>query len=73
MRIYVKVKTNSKKETIEKIDDSTFTVRVKEPPFEGKANRAIIKLIAEYFGVPQSRVSIIIGHTSGNKIIEIGD
>ncbi|QSZ68473.1 YggU family protein [Methanofollis aquaemaris] len=37
----------------------------------GKANRAILDLIAGTFGVPKSSVSIISGATSSTKKIEI--
>ncbi len=71
MRIFVKVKPNSKVEKIEKIDETHFSVSVKAPPVEGKANEAVIELIANYFNVPRSRVKIISGFSSRNKVIEI--
>ncbi len=71
MRIFVKVKPNSKVEKIEKIDGTHFSISVKAPPVEGKANEAIVELIANYFNVPRSRVKIISGFSSRNKVIEI--
>ena len=71
MRILVKIKPNSKKEKIEKINDANFLIAVKEPPVDGKANKAIVKTLAKYFKVPSSTVSIASGHTSKQKIIEI--
>ena len=41
------------------------------PPVDGKANTAIVKFIAKLAGVPASRVSIVGGDTSSNKLIEI--
>ncbi len=58
-------------EKVEKIDDSHFTVSVKEPPIQGMANRAIVKVLAGYFGVTSSSVKIVSGFTSRQKIIEI--
>ena len=46
-------------------------VRVKEPPIEGKANRAVLKLLARHFGVPESRLRIVSGLTGKNKVIEV--
>jgi len=46
MKIQVKVKPNSKTEELSREGDS-FIVRVKEPPKEGKANQAVIKLLAD--------------------------
>lgn len=70
MRIFVKVKPKAKKNEIKRIDDINFVVSVGEVPEKGKANQAVIKLIAGYFGVSQSMVSIVFGTTSRNKIIE---
>ena len=70
-RVFVKAKPRSKEERVEKIDDTHFVVFVKEPPVQGRANRAIIKALAAYFNVPAWRVSIVSGHTSRQKILEI--
>jgi uncharacterized protein (TIGR00251 family) len=72
MKIKVKVKPNSKTEELSREGDS-FVVKVKEPPKEGKANRAVIKLLAEHFGVPQSQVRILSGFRSRNKVIEVAE
>jgi uncharacterized protein (TIGR00251 family) len=70
VKIQVKVKPNSKTEELNQEGDS-FIVKVKEPPKEGKANQAVIKLLAEHFGVPRSRVRILSGFKSKNKVIEV--
>lgn len=73
MKILVKVKANSKTEKIEKADGKNFIVSVKAPAKEGKANAAVVKALAEYFGVSQSDVRIISGLNSKQKIIEVAD
>jgi len=70
MKIQVKVKPNSKTEELSREGDS-FIVRVKEPPKEGKANQAVIKLLAEHFGVPHNQVRILSGFKSSNKVVEV--
>jgi uncharacterized protein (TIGR00251 family) len=72
MKIQVKVKPNSKSEELSQEGDS-FIIKVKEPPKEGKANQAVIKLLAEHFGVPQSQVRILSGFKSKNKVIEVAE
>ena len=72
MKIQVKVKPNSKTDEVSREGDS-FIVRVREPPKEGKANQAVIKLLAEHFGVPQSKVRILSGFKSRNKVIEVAE
>lgn len=71
MRIFIKAKPGSKKEKIEKVDENHFIVAVKEPPVDGKANEAIVRVLSEYFKIPKSQVRIISGQKSRQKIIEI--
>jgi len=70
MKIRVKVKPSSRTEEVSQEEDS-FIIRVKEPPKEGRANRAVIELLARHFGVPQSHVRIVSGLRGKNKVIEI--
>ncbi len=72
MRIFVKAKPRAKENKIEKIDESHFIVFVKEAPEKGKANQAIVKVTAEYFKTPASKIKIIRGSGSKNKIIDLG-
>jgi hypothetical protein len=71
MKINVKAKPSSREEKVEKIDDQNFIVSVKEPPEKGKANEAIRNALAIYFKTGSSRVKIVSGYSSRNKIIEI--
>jgi uncharacterized protein (TIGR00251 family) len=70
MKIQVKVKPDSKTEELSREGD-TLIIKVKEPPREGKANQAVIKLLARHFGVSQSQVRILSGFKSRNKVIEV--
>ena len=70
MKIQVKVTPNSKVEEISQEEDK-FLIRVKEPPKEGKANRAVIRLLAGYFKVPQHSIRVVSGLGNKNKVIEI--
>ena len=71
MRISVKARPNSHEEKVEQISDTEFIVSVKEPPVKGLANKAIIHTLADYFNVSQSRIRIVSGHISRQKVIEI--
>ncbi|MEK7574220.1 MAG: DUF167 domain-containing protein [Patescibacteria group bacterium] len=71
MKIFVKAKPNAKEEKVQKIDDSHYLVSIKEPPIRGEANRAIIRVLSEYFKTTPPRVSIVSGYTARQKIIEI--
>jgi len=71
MRIQVRATPAAKENKIEKLAEGVYKVWIKEPPVKGKANRAIVKLLAEHFSVPTSGVIIISGQWSKNKIVEI--
>ncbi len=71
MKIFVKAKPNAEEESIKKIDGINFVVAVKEPPIKGKANRAIVRALAEYFSVAPSAVQLVSGFSSKQKIFEI--
>ena len=75
MKIRCKIKPNSKKgNLIKRSQDENgefFEIFVREPAIEGKANLAVIKLLAEEFGVSKSQVSLKTGVKSRFKIFEI--
>lgn len=71
MKIFVRIKPNSKVRKVEKTDDHHFTVWVKEPARQQQANQAMIEALNEYFKVGVSRFTIISGRASRQKIIEI--
>ena len=70
MKINVKVFTRSAKEEVVQKPDG-YTVRVRAAPQDGKANEAVIRLLARHFGVTRSAVRIASGLTARNKIVEI--
>ena len=70
MKITVRVVPNSKTEEVFRKGDE-YVIRVNEPAKEGKANKVVIKLLAEHFKVPRGSVDIVSGIKSRNKIVEI--
>jgi uncharacterized protein len=71
MLIYIQAKPRSKKEYVRQIDANHFVVAVHDPPVDGKANKAIMKTLAEYFHKPTSQICIIRGETAKHKVVEI--
>lgn len=70
-RLEVRVKPNAKVAVLEEQPDGTWIARVKAPPVEGKANEALIALVAEHFGVRKAQVSIRLGASSRLKQMEV--
>ena len=71
MKVSVKVKPNAKIEKIEKLSETEFKVSLKAPPKDGKANAALIALLADYFDVPKKRITLLRGTSSKQKWVEI--
>jgi uncharacterized protein (TIGR00251 family) len=69
----VKVKAGSRIEELAEQEDGTWLVRVKAPPVDGRANEAVIALLATRFGVRKAQVSIKSGASSRVKLIFIAD
>jgi uncharacterized protein len=49
----------------------TLHVRVTARAFEGAANRALIDVVADALGVRRSAVTLVAGHRSHEKILEV--
>ena len=71
MKILVKAKPGSREDSIEQTGKSSYQVNVKVEPKDGKANAAIVKLLAKHFDVSPSLVEIISGHFSKNKVVNV--
>jgi uncharacterized protein YggU (UPF0235/DUF167 family) len=53
--------------------DGGATVRLNAPAQEGKANAALLAYLAAVFGIAKSRVTLLAGHTSPFKKVELAD
>ena len=71
MKHTISVKTNAKKNAAEQAANGSLRVFVKAPPQEGRANEAVIETLAAHFKVPKSRISIVGGFKSKQKIVQI--
>jgi len=72
MKISVVIKPNSTKgPLVEAQMDGSLIVYIREIAADGKANEALIKLLAKYYNVPKTSVTIIRGHTSRHKMVEL--
>lgn len=52
-------------------DSEGLVVYVREPAVDGKANAAVVKLLASHFGVAKSAVRLLRGGTAKHKIFEV--
>ena len=69
-KIHVKVIPNANKNHISKEGDN-FKVHVRAPAIDGKANNALIGVLANFFKVKKGAIRIIKGKKSRNKVIGV--
>ena len=71
MDINVRVQPKAKRNHIEVIEGGGLKVYVTAAPESGKANDAVVALLSKALKVPKSRMSIVRGQKSRDKLIRI--
>ena len=71
VKIWITVKPQARREEVNKLADGEYSVSVRAPAREGRANEAVIELLAGYFAVSKSAVKIVRGQTARRKLAEI--
>lgn len=69
--ILVRVHPNAARNKVVGVTDGVWQVRVSAPPVKGKANQELITFLSGLLSVGKSRIDIIRGHTTRNKVIAI--
>jgi len=71
-KLKIRVTPRAKRDEVYYIlEDGTVKVRLTAPPVEGKANKALIKYFSGIFEIPRSRIEILSGFKSRNKLVYI--
>ena len=68
--IAVRVTTKASRDRI-LVEDDAIRVYVTTVPEDGKANKAVVKLLSKALGVPKTRLDLIRGATSRDKVFRI--
>jgi uncharacterized protein (TIGR00251 family) len=70
--IKVRVTTRASREQLAGLrDDGVLLARIAAPPVDGRANRALCKLIARAAGVAPSNVTIVRGEHARDKLVRV--
>ncbi|MDP3957302.1 MAG: DUF167 domain-containing protein [bacterium] len=70
-KISVTIVPRAGKNSVEKIGEDSYRVHVTAMAAENQANQKLIKVLAKYFSVAPSLVTIVSGAKSRKKIVEI--
>jgi len=70
-RFRVKAHPKSSRSRVERREDGSYEVWVREAPDKGRANEAVMEALAGFLGLPRSRVKLRSGAASRHKVIEL--
>ena len=73
MKLLIKVIPNAKQNAvvedfIDLLGQRILKIKTTQPPEDGKANKAVIEILAQYFAVKKNSIELISGATSRNKV-----
>ena len=67
----LRIHPGAKKNAVLTLHGDALKIALTAPPVDGKANEALIALVAEKLSLPRSRVALVAGATSRNKMLRI--
>ena len=70
-QIEVRLRPRGSSDELAGVRDGVLQAKVTAPPVGGKANKALCKLIAKRVGVAPSRVSVVHGEKSRDKVVRV--
>ena len=65
------VQPGAKRSEVCGLHGEALKLRLAAPPIEGRANQALVKYLAELFGVPRQQVELLQGEQSRHKVVAI--
>ena len=71
MLIRVYVTPNAREARVVKVSEDYFEVRVDEMAVGGRANKRLLEILAEHFKVQKSRISVLKGTKTRNKLVQV--
>ncbi|MFZ4572890.1 MAG: DUF167 domain-containing protein [Phycisphaerales bacterium] len=71
VRIALKVVPGSRREEVAGMLGERLKIRVSAPPEDGKANRAVCRVLAEALGADERDVTIVVGTTNPEKVARV--
>jgi len=73
IEVLLHVQPRARRTQIAGLHDRTLKVKIAAPPVDDAANRAIIEFFSDLLGRPKSRLHIISGEKSRNKVLRVED
>ena len=71
-RLRLRVSAGASRSRVLGVHGGALKLSVKAPPERGKANREVLTVVAEAFGLPAGDVELVSGETSPDKVVRLG-
>src|SRR5262245_45758024 len=71
LRLRVRVKPGAKESRVLGVREQALEVAVAAPPVEGRANAELVRILARFFELSKSQVSIVAGGSGRSKLISL--
>ena len=70
-RVRLRVSPGSRKTELAGRHGDGWKIRVSAPPQDGRANDAVLELLAKRLGLPRRALTIVSGHKTRDKVVEM--
>jgi len=72
-RVAIRVQPRAQRNEVAFVREGVVVVRVTAPALEGRANRAVCRVVADRLGVSPRKVAIVRGEHHRDKVLEVSD
>jgi len=70
-RLALRVSPGARSSAVVGRHGAAWKIRVSAPPEDGRANAAVVRLLADALGVPAHTISVVSGHGARDKLVEL--
>ncbi len=70
-RLPVRIQPRASKNEISRMENGGLKIRLTAPPIDGAANEALVRFLADMLSVSKSKIEVVSGLTSRDKIVRI--
>ena len=70
-RLRIRVSPGARKTELVGRQGEAWKIRVAAPPERGRANDAVLKLLAERLRIPPAEISVVAGRSARDKVVEL--
>jgi uncharacterized protein (TIGR00251 family) len=73
VKLNIKVVPGAKRDRIAGTYGDAIKIQVSAPPEQGKANAAVLRVLAEALGLKLNQLEVVAGHTQPRKVVVLTD